>query len=563
MKTISLALACIALASCGKKDNTSGPGTNVPLQQETKVENKDQDSDFDGINDQIEIENGMNPYIADIPVIKIDASAQIELKTNFFSRGENDYQTNQLIFNKRGRSAIEYLRAEIANIAYSKQYNLERKIKLNTLSKLNSNELRCLTQAETKRSLPKLLEQYRNLEFRDHSSNIHFVTKFKKKKKLKEINHIRLDLNFNKFKLSELKTNRETYNFRTQNFDFGETQTEAIIKEEPIDINRFNEFRNCLYYSIKDFNYNFVGKSLNYKEIFENIEKGLSHIVIIQKGELKRYSVNPKEYSIDKLLKEIQGNPIYGHDGHLVSLFNKRNNFQKIEDLNLNKKKSLEVRRWFFEATNGARIVEPLVPGQVYFLANLSVHDLLKTEISKEVILNNHKSKLKIKNIYVGDKITLETSITGELMVPPEKSYKIPGYYDVGSWKDGPIDNACLVHEFNSYINDTFNIESAERYKLKLNERDIIPEIAGDKLIYEFQVGFDEVKNFTIELQFPEQSKDRFPFKRMTNKRDVSKDLDCVKQRGVSTNSTTFKNQSAFKKLKYKTSITRRGIHRN
>lgn len=565
MRFISFFMMSLVFISCGKKSNSSGQKSNFEIQEAAEVD-KNKDSDFDGLSDVEELELGTNPNIADLPSVTIESVRDLKFVNQFFTRSENTNEKIFMSFSKAPNNSIQRLRAEAARMAYGKMYNTDEVLKINSLTKLNKIELRCFTQAEAKRVIPKLRSFTEKLEFKNNMLNFDFKTKFKKKKGLNEISNLNFILFLNNTFMSHYKVNRDVFNFRTQNYAFEEEQRVNIIGEKNIESSSFYEFHNCVETEVKDFDYNFFDNKFSYKLTHEKVEAGLSHIVIIQKGNLQRYSVNPSFYNMDKLLKELKANPYYGHDGQLVKAFGKGNEFKSLENLNLEKKKDLNKRRWFFINEDGNRIIEELKAGEVYFLANLSALDIMNSEVAIETKNINHGYNLVLKNMYVGDKVVIKSKLKGHLILPPEKKYKVDGFVDGGFFRAGPLKNACQIHEYNRVVKKKTDLHSEAPFVAVIGEKNprvVTSDIINEDLIFEFVINEDDIKNGVLKINLPEKSKAKFPFTRMIHRKDVSRELVCVKKKKVSTNKTDAVDQKAHKKFLYNSVITRRGIHRN
>lgn len=566
MKIFLLALVSIAAISCGKKNNTSGPGVIEVIMQEDKSHLAHQDSDFDGVSDIEETRIGTNPNIANLPELSFTSIGDSVFQAKFFDISATREYREKIDFSKSAPTEIDWYRSVIASMAYDELIHEPVEFKYHSLFSLGAKVFKCLTKADSKKSITKLIKDLREKEYINKYLKFHYRLNIKNMKNLENIKKVNIDILWNDHQVGRLPSQKLFYQLRNNAFDSSQIYDVMNTNEIPLNVDFIDPYENCLYLKTKDFDYSWNGRVLNYKTQFEKVDQSLAHIIIVRRGSLKKYSVNPKVYDLIKLLNELGANATYSHAGDLVSAFEIHNSFLSINDLDLSKANSLKKTKWFYFNQEGKRVIEKLSAGKIYFLANLELKDILKTKKVAETQYYKHKEKLILKNILPGDSISIETSLSGEIIVSEaSRSYTTSGFVVViGKEATAAGNNVCMVKESNVFINGrnvSINAEDKEYYNLKMGSREVQAKIVGGKLIYEFNVHFNDLVKGDLEIFLPKVSSENVRYRRETHRYDRGKILRCVK--GITrTNSKTYKNKRGKLVLEYETTVTRRGIHR-
>lgn len=567
MKNISLVLACIATISCGKKGNISGTRAITATQQVNKSNLSQQDSDLDGVSDIEEERIGTNPNIANLPDLSFTSIGDSLFQARFFDRTTTSQYREKINFSKSAPTEINWYRSLIADMAYNELIHEPIDFKYHSLSNLGTKVFKCLTKAESKKSIARFITELREKEYINKYLKFSYRLNIKKMKKLEEIKNIYIDILWNDQQVGRLPSQKLFYQLRNNAFDSKQIYNVINTNEIPFNVDTIDPYKNCLYLKTENFDYSWNGKVLNYKTQLEKIDQSLAHIIIVRSGSLKKYSVNPKAYDLVKLLDELDAKATFSHGGDLVSAFGIGNNFLSLNDLDLSSAKSLKKTKWFYFNKEGKRVIEKLSPGKTYFLANLELKDILKTKKVAETQNYKHKEKLILKDILPGDSISLETSLRGEIIVSEkDRHYLTTGFLVVmGKEATASAKNMCVVKESNTFPNGrdvSLMAEDVDYYPLKIGSRKIQAKIVRGKLIYEFDVHFQDLVNGDLDILLPRESSEEVNYKRLIHRYDKDKSLRCVS--GTKrTNSKTFKNRRGKLVLEYETTVTRRGIYRN
>lgn len=560
---MKILILTLLLISCGKK-NTSNQQLPLSLLQEQKTaEDPTRDSDYDGITDTEEKLMGTDPFIADFPKVHFKMESDLNLRSNFYLFSDESTHKYPLQFSKNIDRNKHFILKIIRNLAYEELTGRELNFNVNHLTNLNLYPLKCLTAAQRKGQLKSLLERKRELKPQGYSFDYSFRSNIQKIKNLVSLGKVKKAYYLNDSVLGKSISSRTYYNFDETRFDYAQLQKETFEDEGELNKSNFNPYGNCISVKVTDFDYVVGKKQLKYKKQFEQVEQKLAHVVVYNGKKLIKLSVNPAYYNVEKILKKLNAKAKFGYDGEVVKAFGNGNEFIDLHNLDLLDQRDLDKQRWFYFNKKNLRPIEKLISGEVYFLALLSVKEILKVKKYEEKITADHSKSLVLQNVLPNDQITITQTLNASFNLPAVKKYLTKGYLSL------PFNNvaddfprACSVHEYNTYpsgVPQSFKLDKASSFPLFVKKRQIFPKIVHDKLVYEFTISLEDITEGDLHMTFKEVTGEILSYRRNTHKVDHG-DGTCRPRK--KTNSTTYTTHSVHRKIKYNIEIVRRGIHR-
>ena len=465
MKQLCILLFLLSLISCGKKKNLSGERFQLNSEK-TKIEtenlNPNMDDDFDGILNSKELILGLNPLIADIPEIEMEIS---NIKLDTLSTSSALY----LKYEEKGKDRFQLLKKVISSYVYNKRYNKDYFITPFKIDSFYKKELFCLNEFK-KSELKNILllnpyEQKLSLEVKD------------KKLESDVFSILSQSLKINSFVLDDQFKSTFTIN-----------QNEEFIKEE------------CVSLSFDSIKYKVGDQTIELKDIKNNIENELSHIVLLTNSKVEIKNIVPNSHSMKSFLKEFYpsvkflNNDVYNLEG-LQNDYNSDSELLTGED-------KLKKGRWFYLASDKNTLSDKFSKGETYILAYLTIEDLTKVSelLSKKVISSTKGTSLSYENFEVGDIV----EIIGDYRV----NYSI---------QSNRRDNRF---EYNAgQLNALLNLNKKESeicITLIHSGKLICPKVEGRKVIYKFVIENSDLKNSNLNLNFNAIKLNSFSYTQIT-----------------------------------------------
>jgi len=543
MKKVLSLMMMATIVSCGSKNNSSND--YGVLITDTNQINSTLDSDYDGIEDKLEISRGSDPFTADYPRIKYIVD-KIEITNKYFDK------TYNLKITKNGLSEYARLKKLISKYAYERVFNQNDDLLVTDLDELETNEVQCFTKFEQKR-INKFNTS--DLEFQSQQINFFYKVALSNYSFTKKIYDIKSSFGNRKFligeKLFEMMTEYK------EKFQF------SNIYDEKVDY----EKENC--FKIQNDDYYFVSedKTINMNDIKPNIKQHLAHILIVTPKRHYLLNVDPKHHNLESILKKYKLDVTFGASKNIIQIDKDSNDFEISENIDLTKDKNLDLGRWFFNSSNGSKSYEDFLPGEYYSLGYFTVGDLLKhTNKIQQMELDTQKDKrfsFNIENLQAGDRIDIELEYKDSIQIPSVFKSLTPGYF-VQNTPFGliikSIPNSCLKEVYNEIDEDLFEqLESrvliVSDFYIKASDRVLIPTKNKSSLNYTMYVKEKSLMEGEIRINLESELNNPIEFIRHSIEKDLNTKQRCKKNNEI-TNIHHKKKLKLSRKLQYKGTIS-------
>jgi hypothetical protein len=511
MKTTSLLLLVAMLSSCAKKNESAHqllPASLNPQLAQSKLAPKQ------------------------IPNLFMKSLAEASLESTF-SLGSFPWKTNhRLNFEKEvENSAYEMFKHEVARMAYSENYGLNQKMKINTLEKTQKSPLFCLSFPEFSEKHKDYASLMNNESLEQQVLSFSHQFEIENYDQIQKIDQIKYDLMLNDLVVASSDGLRKVFDFRQARFYNDEVYNPKVVFDKNAKSINLHERNFCLFARVTDFNFEMDGMAYNFKENNEVIANAQAHLVIIQNGKIERKSLPLEHGTLMTYLQQNHYAPVVSYAGELLELYGRANQFQNLNGLNLSQEEDLQKKRWFYFASNEKSLLSPLEAGAVYLIGEIEAHDILKyAPEKKSTKLSRQGNQLSFSGLYAGDKLILSLHVVGQYQVKPEFTQYIGGYRGNYLVRDS---TACLYQEKNVFLSDAFeaelklNFNQMKYFSMQSAKGVISPKLVHNKLIYEFIVDNGQLVNGVLTLHLPDESDENFTFQRLRLWQDRERERTC------------------------------------
>lgn len=516
MRILIFLILLMSLISCGKKKKNNEFNLNY-LNYEASLNDNGADSDFDGLSDTFEIQHKMNKDIADLPEVEMQIVTDLNLNTNFYTDTDSGFSKNQISFKKENQSYINQLRQKIAHKIYENFVGISDANLFPT--DLLLKEQKCLSQKEKKTSLADFKKYATQYEIENHHLSFGYNYKFKLIKNLKTISKVETHLYLNKTDLGVIQKDKTYYNFENENLYFKQQQAKRNFFDHELKNILVQNYHHCISSETLDFNYQVKDKKLNYKQKLAATMQNNAHIVIIHENKLIKESVNPKAYNIESFFNAMKLKYKIGKFGNILSLNSLESEFNSLDEIDFKNKRQIMKRKWFYLSSSGALIPSELKAGELYIFAHLSAYDILKVANNRRFYEFNKAQGFQLEDVYIGDRIVIESKRALNPLVPASISKMITSYITFRPYN--AFLKGCSYKEVNTIVN--FNEKSLLEIKktdpgffsvvVGKNKRKIEPKIIKDKLLYEIQIKEDDLVDNRLSFEFPKKLKTQATYK--------------------------------------------------
>jgi len=543
MKKVLSLMMMATIVSCGSKNNSSND--YGVLITDTKQINSTLDSDYDGIEDKLELSRGSDPFTADYPRIKYVVE-KIEVTNKYYN------EVHRFNIDKNGLSEYARLKGLISKYAYERVFMRKKNLLKTNLDEIENNEVQCFSKLE-KRRIEKLKTD--ELNFQSQKINFFYKVALSNYSFTKKIYDIKSSFGNRKFLIGE-----KSFEMMTE---YKEKFQFSNIYDEKVDY----EKENC--FKIQNDDYYFVSenKTINMNDIKPNIKQHLAHVLIVTPKRHYILSVDPKHHNLESILKKYKFDVTFGASKNIIQIDKDSNDFEISENIDLTKDKNLDLGRWFFNSSNGSKSYEDFLPGEYYSLGYFSVGDLLKhTNKIQEMELdtqNDNRFSFNIEKLQAGDRIEIELEYEDSIEIPSVFKSIGPGFF-VHKSPFGlvlkSIDTGCLKEEYNEIDNDLFDkllndVPLVSDFYVKASDRVLIPKKKKSNLSYSFYVKEKSLMDGKLQVKLGAELNNSMEYIRHRIEKDYNIRQRCKKNNEI-TNIHHKKKLKLSRKLQYRGTIS-------
>lgn len=433
-KNLIIPTVAVTLFSCSVKKESQGAVANVLKTQSIE---EMLDSDGDGIPDSYENSRGTNPYIADIPRIKVSSVSTVSMSGTFRSPDEEEYVSKEIVLPQKFAEAGDIDRA---NKDYLK--TLRRKILANQSAQIKNIEADkedVITNEDLRASILSSWENGAyydalnesvsiNDKYANESGKVNMSFKIKAidTKGVSEISNIKLKTffyDFKKMQESEIYTHilpkEDGTKEKIKIYNEAEANPVTLYKIVSTDLSTSTilssiKNRNEIGLKFTDYDYISSGIELNYSNVLQKVLDRDAKIVISDGKKTEIFFVSPI-YSVEDALKMLGKKVTKDAKGGISAIDGIETNANLPIDFDTVSKADQNKGVWSLVG-NSDSLSEKLTEKGFYFISYATIKDLI--EASRQTY--NHpdsstkfRDSLRLERIIEGDEVKIQITELG------------------------------------------------------------------------------------------------------------------------------------------------------
>lgn len=441
---IFLLASCIS--SCAFKDEDILASSSEELLNRHVMINPTDDLDFDGMSNEDEQRLGTDPYIADIPEVRIrqikEVKTGIRVKSEFDGHSSSKFLglQQEYVDPKDSESKESLIRRKTLNLQYIKITDPTRLPDQDEMATLSDYDLFIIGRWKDRNFYPFQFEVTKEgQELVPESGRITSVFKVELQNLLgvSYIERVFLSTNLIDFKdevISEFRTHpliksnntEERYVFK--NVSELKPQDNYFLYDISLDTSSISDLlvsRNNIALKIKNFTFNRLGKDIDFAQLVSQVEEKTARVIFSTNKTTKTYQVAPG-MTVESFLKHIGHEVVSDKNGFIISIDETSNSLSTPVDIENIPVNELDNGLWHILG-QAETLKDTLIANKQYIVSYASAREIIESQDTITPILENYllgDNGVEVNDVRIGDKF--EVSINGDRLVPFAEKYNAP-----------------------------------------------------------------------------------------------------------------------------------------